>query len=306
MGGLRRFRRKKAEESPDTTQGDVMAGRTHVFVGVPAVADSIHPAVTYFLLRLMMANHHKDCPWWFHFSFSTGKRPVEYARNLLVGKFLETDCQKLMMIDDDMIPDDSALQLLHVPADIVGPRMYAAKLSNEDAPRIDLCAYKWNSLGDERHAPITLLDNNASGLVDVDAVGTGFCVIDRKVLEDRRMWFDGEYQWLSHKGDVAAGPDGPDEFCPPIFRTHYAPNGRILRGEDLDFCSRAKELGYTVTAHVGVRVGHAKLVNLNDVERAVDFRFAWKLKEWANASDGEVVEGESVAEGAGIRGEAGG
>src|ERR1041384_3582294 len=36
-------------------------------------------------------------------------RNVDYARNFLAKKFLETDCEYLAMVDSDVIPDDPLL-----------------------------------------------------------------------------------------------------------------------------------------------------------------------------------------------------
>jgi hypothetical protein len=56
--------------------------------------------------------------------------PVHYARNLLVGIFLkETNADFLWFIDNDMMPDESSLEILNTDADIASGRCLATRPS---------------------------------------------------------------------------------------------------------------------------------------------------------------------------------
>ena len=59
------------------------------------------------------------------------KSGVEYARNLLCGKFLDTKATKLAFLDYDVTPPPNWFDLLSVDADIVGG-LYPMRRSNPD------------------------------------------------------------------------------------------------------------------------------------------------------------------------------
>ena len=69
----------------------------------------------------------------------------------------------------------------------------------------------------------------------------GATVIRRKVLEDRRLWLAE-----------------PREDAIPVFREISDAYGKLCVSEDLDFCTRARALGYSIWCHSGIRWGHLK------------------------------------------------
>lgn len=231
-----------------------------IFVAIPAVEDKIHAAISVFLSILDRASMHPDCPYAFSHEIFPGLRNVDYARNRIVGRFLRSTASRLWMIDDDMMPSSEMIDLLAVDADIVVPRMFAFKRANAE-PQLQCCAFKHNLNGDGKFNAIV---PTRPIPIEVDSAGTGAILIKRRVLEDRRVWYPCEYEW----NGVMCNLDDErlsENWAPPIFRFHYKPNGEMLRGEDLDFCLRAREAGYKIMGHMGVACGHAKLVNLDDV-----------------------------------------
>lgn len=253
----------------------VRGPKEHVFIGVPCVNEHLHVGVHRFLLWTHWLNMEREAPWRFSHAIVTGKHDVDYCRNVICGQFLQSDAARLIMLDDDMIPGEQAIALLHSKADICAPRMFAIKRdpSNHE-PRLEFCSYKYDPTGTTQRFH-SIIPAVGTGEVEVDAVGTGFIIIRRRVIEDRRMWTVAPFDWYGKPIDVTQPIE--DEFAPPVFRTVRSPNGRHFRGEDLDFCLRAKQLGYRITAHVGLACGHAKLVNLDDLaifaNRAIE-RFA--------------------------------
>jgi hypothetical protein len=218
-----------------------------------------------FLTLLERLGMQPDYPYKFSWQIMNGLRPVEYARNRLVGAFLKnTKAERLWFIDEDMLPTQTSLELLDVDADIVAGRAWAFDHPNGNrGPSLKLCIFDYNKLGDYKFNPV--VPENGSSVMDVTAAGTATMLISRAVLEDPRMNLPGAYTGLDgivHSVDVEREAD---DWAPPVFRTLYKPNGHILRGEDLDFCLRAHELGYSIKAHVGSEFGHLKEVNLNDV-----------------------------------------
>lgn len=231
-----------------------------IYVAVPAVEDKIHAGISVFLSILDRVSMHPDSPWAFAHEVFPGLRGIDYCRNRIVGKFLRSTASRLWMIDDDMIPSNEMLDLLKVDGDIVVPRMFAFKRAGNE-PSLQCCAFKHNLNGDNKFNAIVPTQPVA---VEVDSAGTGCILIRRRVLEDKRMWHESAYEW----GGVTCHLDDErlsENWAPPVFKFHYKPNGEILRGEDLDFCLRARDAGYKIMGHMGVACGHAKLVNLDDV-----------------------------------------
>lgn len=243
-----------------------MAAKRDVFVAVPTTTGRVTVGIAHFLNTLERLSLVADYPWRFQWQVVNGRRPVEFARNVLCGIFLEkTKAEKLWFIDEDMVPTESSLQLLDLDADIVAGRAWAFDHSAPEAgkePSLRLCLFHYNRNGDFKFNPIVPKDGDS--VLPIVAAGTATMLISRKVIEDRRLWLSDEYQGLDGNTHRCSDDRG-DDWAPPIFRTQYAPNGRILRGEDLDFCLRAHELDYRVLADVTAQFGHLKELNIDDV-----------------------------------------
>jgi hypothetical protein len=196
------------------------------------------------------------------FCISHGHSPVEYARNLLCGAFLRTECDKLWFIDEDMLPEPTVVRLLYSDADIISARMYKFDHPNPEKGKtvgLGLCAMMKQKNG--LYGP--LLPSIGDPCVqDVDAVGTACTVINRKVIEDRRLWSDNVYtkaDGVTEDGNVDIGGD----YAPAVFRFPRAANGMGIMGEDIDFCERAKALGYTVKVDLNAACGHFKSIDID-------------------------------------------
>jgi hypothetical protein len=243
-----------------------MAAKRDVFVAIPTLSGRTTVGITHFLNVLERLSLSPDCPWRFSWQVVNGRRPVEYARNVLIGIMFNKspNAEKLWFIDEDMIPTETSLQLLDVDADIVAGRAWAfdASAPGRD-PALRLCLFDYNKNGDAKFNPI--VPQEGDDVLPIVGAGTATMVISRRVLDDKRMWFSDEYESVDGKLYKCSTDVGTDDYAPPVFRTVYAPNGKILRGEDLDFCLRAHELGYQVRAHVGSQFGHLKEINIDDV-----------------------------------------
>lgn len=142
---------------------------------------------------------------------------IQASRNYLVEQLLESDGQWLAMIDDDHTFDRSILiNLLDRHVPVVG----AAAVSRK--PPYYVCAYQPGV-------------DHAMGIRDfdgifqqVDAVGTGFIVIRREVFE---------------------------ALEPPWFEVGFDANGRNV-SEDVTFCHRAREAGFSVYLDGTQTLGH--------------------------------------------------
>lgn len=260
------------------------AEREHIFIGIPCVGDDMHIALLHFLTAIDGVNKNEAAPWKFSWTVKSGLRPVEFARNRIVGEFLKTDANRLFFIDADMIPGTESLQLLHVDADIVSGAAFAFKRSQGGGqPRLELCSYKYNVRGDNKFNSI--IPGPGASVLDIDGCGTACMVIRRKVLEDPAMRLAPNYEWYSNEYNVEDEHDGE---APAIFQTHYKPNGEILRGEDLDFCYRAKNAGYSLKLHAGVDFGHVKPMNLSEVGRMMHDTAVRTMEQMRNGNQGQV------------------
>lgn len=142
---------------------------------------------------------------------------IQASRNNLVEQLLATDGQWLFMVDDDHTFDRRLLiNLLDRHLPIVG----AAAVSRK--PPYYVCAY----LPGANHA-MGFHDFDGT-LVEVEAVGTGAILIRRNVFE---------------------------ALEPPWFEVGFDENGRNI-SEDVTFCHRAREAGFTVHLDGTQTIGH--------------------------------------------------
>ena len=166
--------------------------------------------------------------------------------------------ERMMFIDFDTIPPENALELFDVDADIaigIVPVFKGQPGGKPGAMYFNIYQYLNET---DKFQPVA--PHREPTAIDVDAGGCAAMIIRRKVLEDKRMWHDPN--WTDIKGTSKCLED---HEAPPIFRMHHKPNGEILIGEDVDFCLRAKVLGYSVKAYSGTLFGHIKDLNMLDM-----------------------------------------
>jgi hypothetical protein len=210
-------------------------------------------------------------------------RPIHYARNLLVGKFLKSRCDRLWFLDHDVVPDGSIFDLLDLPGDLVAGRYFIWNEATEDSPpNIVPCAYTRPDPNVWAWEPV--FDDGGASHRPVDGAGTGCMLIRREVVEDRRLWLPCDYVDMNGKPCSLDDERDKDDWGPPIFRTPAKPNGHEMTTEDLDFCWRAKQLGYSISFGANLAVGHRKEVNLEHLAILMQrTRFAMEaLMETAN------------------------
>lgn len=157
------------------------------------------------------------------------------ARNQIRKAFLASGCQMLLMIDDDVIPrDESALNMARRGLDVVGAPVLIQKAeANLPFPVV----YRYDKEQDG-YWPIDDCYSR-SGLIQCDAVGFGAVALSRRAVLD----------------------------CGPFFHTFDA-DGLLYRTEDMTFCERARELGYSIWSDYDVFADHCPTVNLTELQRA--------------------------------------
>ena len=139
---------------------------------------------------------------------------IDVARNMAWQRAKQCQAESLLCIDDDMTFTPETFDVLwSTPGDIVSALYFIRRL-----PPTKPCMYKKAVSG--FHEPITSYPQDA--LLEVDAVGLGFALIRKPVL---------------------------DAFVNPFDKY---PN----KGEDIVLCEKARAAGFTVTVNTTARAGH--------------------------------------------------
>lgn len=214
-----------------------------ILVGIPTIQEQLTSSLGRFLFSLG-----KYCGAAFELKVLNGSSPltypIEYQRNKMAEDFLATDCDWLWFIDSDVLPTENSLELLKLlgKADIVAGIYPILSLPASKKPEMIWSFYEArdNLFSEFRDKSI-----NDNRVVEADAAGTGCMLLSRKVLSDERL-------------QVA-----PDCTPPALFHTPRQPNGKVGGTEDMEFCGRARRLGYRLLVDTGVRWGHMKFGDLN-------------------------------------------
>jgi hypothetical protein len=233
---------------------------TSIMLGIPTLDFSIQTQLASFLLELCTG---KVDPSTFRFEvcFVAGVAPVAFARNTLVGAFLQSRADALWFIDADITPTPAVLRMLEIDADIVSGRAPIVRPGDDGELVIVHAAFA------ERLASggFTYAGTGAQPLPIV-ACGAGCLLIRRAVLEDPRLRLSPHY--VSPIDEPCTLEDDP-VAAPAIFRTPTKPNGEPLIGEDMDFVYRAHRLGYQCAFDAAAACGHVKRVDLAGVEAMI-------------------------------------
>lgn len=145
--------------------------------------------------------------------YQLGNLSVALTRNRIVRRFLGTDCDVLVMVDDDIVPPPTMLSqglilggfgMVAIPHPMPNP---------DDPSELVLTAYDY---GEDGLAPVILED----GMNKVDAVATGCVAIKREVL-------------------VALGPNP--------FQISNDPDAATI-SDDFLFCKDVRSAGFMIGA----------------------------------------------------------
>lgn len=161
---------------------------------------------------------------------------VSKSRNELVGRFLDrSECDWLLFIDSDMVfPPDTIIRLLH-SAQLAGTKIIGGLcvMVTKDGPIPTL----YQPAESDTDVTRVMLNAPKDQILQVAATGAACLMIHRDVLERFR-------------------DESPDnrQFCwfqERVINTRWV-------SEDISFCLRAYELGYSVFVDTTLSIGHAK------------------------------------------------
>ena len=152
-----------------------------------------------------------------------GGLSVSHVRNSIVQKFLKTDCTVLIQVDDDVVPRMSIPEMADHPYDIVGATYHIFRHEmNLPFPGV----FKWTGT---TYRPIDEVFGR-TGLVKCDAVVTGCMAVKRQVFEH------------------------PELTAP--FAMKYTDEGLMNFSDDIHFCHRARQLGFSIYADYDRHADH--------------------------------------------------
>src|SRR3989304_8724874 len=154
-------------------------------------------------------------------------RPIEHNRNTIVKRFLESDADYLLQIDSDNVPPRNPLELVEYNKDIISCPVWVFH------GKIVLNIYKWNG---ENYIPIDYQIEKESGLIEVDATGTGILLCSRNALERLERPFERIYD----------------------------DKGLAIQGLDLAFSEKAKKAGFRIYSHMHFVSKHYKTIDLSE------------------------------------------
>lgn len=244
----------------------------HVFLALPCKSGSTRVETTAALLR--------DCSqlqangWHFLIRAHTGDSFVQRTRNLLIGEFLETQCDNMIFIDDDIAWEDGALlKLLNHPVDVVGATY---RVKDDNAIRYPIRELDYKNI----HRPaLEFMRNPETGLCEVDALPGGFLRISRAAIE--RAVEARKDTWFRDMGTTAY------ELC----HVRLLPTRTGYEGEDYSLCRTLRDTGSKVwldphirMMHVGEKVFEGCL--WDDLQAMRPQNTAHKIKEALRQDDG--------------------
>jgi len=174
-------------------------------IGIPNVG-SIKAQTAFCLTRML-----KDFPYDYDVIFKEGSI-LHWNRESIVKKAIELKCTHLLFIDSDMyFEKDVVLRLLKHNKDVIG------------------VAYNLRKLPSVTTIKMPRGEKLKGKLTKCDAVGTGFMLINLKIL--KRL----EHPWFFWETDN---------------------HGEVVTGEDFWFCRLVRSRGYSVWADLTIPVKH--------------------------------------------------
>ena len=194
---------------------------------------------------------------------------IASARNEMCRAFLAHPHQPewLWMVDTDMVfPRDILDRYLEVAdpdeSPIVGGLCF---IGGGGSGKVEPTLKVLRQNGDGAPKFETIWDYPENTLVQIDATGAACLMIHRKVIKA----LDEKYGETSH----------------PWFAE--SSNTRAEFGEDITFCIRARDAGFPIKVHTGIRIGHVK-PQVIDQDTYLEYRRGITAAEKANPGNGEM------------------
>ncbi len=184
-------------------------------------------------------------------ALTVGQAEVSTARNVMAQKFLDSDNEVFLGIDDDMGADVAlARKLIQAGVNFVGCYIPQRQL-DLDAFAVAIRGGATVMQARRKVAPMVGPKSDKMGIFEVDRIGTGFYLVRRSVL-----------QAMVQKGVAVKQQTrlpGFQGVTHGFFNNIIDANGGIL-SEDYSFCDRVRAAGYVVNAYRGPGLTHTGLM----------------------------------------------
>jgi hypothetical protein len=264
--------------------------------------------------KLFILAQVKEFDPWFHFISEV--RHIDHARNCLCEIFLQTNCDYLWMIDDDVDVPPTAMNMTLEGKDIISGLVFCwikGELlpSTWERSECEQCVCVSKYLADGTvHDPTqySVLNNGLCRWNPLRELYEAFCDPKTGILSGMKCRCKNTgldpFVFRAHKGVIGEPKllevDSVGAAClmisrhvieqmqRPWFRFLYKPSREILLTEDHYFSWKAKEMGFSVWADTRVGCSHFKLVNLLDINSAINRGYI-KGKEAATQTIGFPV-----------------
>lgn len=195
-----------------------------LYIAIPTYNNNIDSSFAQSLIKAVIAMSGKVN---YSIKFYTEDAYLDRLRNRIADEFLQTNFEKLMMLDADMIWNENDFMKFLENDDLVTFGLYPIKRLTQN---------KW--------AAWNVREEN--GRIVVDFGGTGFCTIKREVFEKIKPYslYYSEASEISHKlyGFF-------DRIGSPISN-----DARL--GEDFSFCERCRLAGIKLYADPQIKFAH--------------------------------------------------
>ncbi len=157
------------------------------------------------------------------FQKTCGRMHVHVARDEMAKSALVSNCDYLLMIDDDMICDDDLFEKLYASQkDIIAPLAFTRNFPHK--PVIYSCIEGWDTVAQREHfTNYAVMNYPKNQLKECDAVGFGAVLINVDCF--RKM----PQPWFMNPNKT---------------------------GEDINFCYEAKKYGFRTWVDTRVKLGH--------------------------------------------------
>lgn len=267
---------------PGAEQAIKESAKKKIFIGIP---NMFSVNVELVVKMFQWVNNPQYSIW---FRFATELRHADVARNRLVQEFLKTECEYLLMIDDDVAPHPELLKMAEFNKDIIGGNVHCW-IRGELLPSIwqraecEACKnyaiyQQTKKIHDpsqyvEKDGKLFAWDPNRSVYREYAPQtcrcgGTGF---DPYVYRTHQQLRGGGLLRCDSIGTAAImiRRHVLEEMKENWFRFLYKPNGEILLTEDHYFCAKAIQQGFEVWSVPDLVCSHFKKVDLTHVNAAI-------------------------------------
>lgn len=172
---------------------------------------------------------------------------IAQNRNNMVREYLKnTKNAWLISLDTDIHFRPEMIYALYEIADPV-KRPIVSGIYFSRLAQGRLCPVWFVEKDNGKYSTVKQVEGDDGQPQPLDAIGMGFCIIHRSVLEKLADLHGGdEWTWFGHD----------ETFNQDDQKIHHL-------GEDLTFCRRARRAGFSVWGHAGIQVGHIKKTALS-------------------------------------------